>query len=265
MAINCAAMPESLLESELFGHTSGAFTDARGAKKGLFTQADKGTLFLDEITEMPLELQPKILRALEERSVRPVGANAEVPFDVRVLAATNRDLESAVEERLFREDLFYRLNVIQIELPPLRERGSDVLLLAQHFVEHFAAINEKHVRGLSEPVAEKLLAYFWPGNVRELRNCMERAVALTRFERLVVDDLPEKIREYRRTRMWVAGDDTSELVSMKEIERRYILHILDVTGGNRTAASRILGFDRKTLYRKIKQHGLEKYLPDTPG
>ena len=204
---------------------------------------------------MPLAMQPKILRALEESKVRPVGGQQEVPFDVRLLAATNRDLETAIEEGRFREDLFFRINVIQLELPPLRARGTDVLLLAQHFVEAFAARSGKNIAGISQGVAEKLLAYFWPGNVRELRNAMERAVALTLHERLTVEDLPQKIRDYRSSQVFIGGNDPSELVPLEEIERRYILHVLDSAGENRTLAARILGLDRKTLYRKLRQFG----------
>jgi two-component system response regulator HydG len=258
VAINCAAMPETLLESELFGHTSGAFTDAKTARKGLFVQAHSGTIFLDEIVEMPLALQPKFLRALEERTVRPLGGDREVPFDVRVISATNRDPEAAVEDGRFREDLFYRINVIQVEIPSLRSRGSDVLLLAQHFVADFAAMTGKRVTGISESAAGRLLSYAWPGNVRELRNCMERAVALTRYDKLVIEDFPEKIRANRSKPILLGGDDPSELVPMEEVERRYILHILDVTEGNKTAAATILGFDRKTLYRKLERYGIHK-------
>ncbi len=181
VAINCAAVPEPLLESELFGHARGAFTDAKSTRAGLFSQATGGTLFLDEIGELSLVLQPKILRALQERRVRPVGADNEIPFDARIVVATNRDLEAMVEVQRFREDLFYRVNVIRVELPPLRARGGDVLLLAQHFVEHYAGTFDNHVVGLASATAEKLMSYAWPGNVRELQNCIERAVALTSF------------------------------------------------------------------------------------
>ncbi|HEY3448974.1 MAG TPA: sigma-54 dependent transcriptional regulator [Myxococcales bacterium] len=255
VAINCAAMPETLLETELFGHVRGAFTDAKNARSGLLVQANGGTLFLDEIGEMPLGLQPKLLRALQERRARPVGGDAEVPFDVRVVASTNRDLDAAIEERLFREDLYFRVNVIPVELPPLRARGADVLLLAQHFAERFAARGEKPVAGIAPQAAEKLLAYHWPGNVRELQNCIERAVALTRYERIAVDDLPEKVRSYRRSHVLVAAEDPSELVTMEEVERRYITRVLETVRGNKTLAARLLGFDRKTLYRKLERYG----------
>jgi DNA-binding NtrC family response regulator len=251
VAINCAAMPEQLLESELFGHARGAFTDARAARTGLFIKASGGTLLLDEVGELPLSLQPKLLRALQERTVRPVGEDTEVPFDARIVAATNRDLELAVEEGRFREDLYYRLNVIGLELPPLRVRGNDVLLLAQRFLEHFAARSGKRVVGLTPAAAQRLLAYTWPGNVRELQNCIERAVALTSYEQLTVEDLPERIRDYRGPSNPGQEQDLSELVSLEEMERRYIQRVLETVGGSRTLASRILGVDRKTLYRKL--------------
>jgi two-component system, NtrC family, response regulator AtoC len=255
VAINCAAMPEALLESELFGHARGAFTDAKAARTGLFLQANGGVLLLDEIGEMPMSLQPKLLRALQERKVRAVGADEEVPFDARIIAATNRDLETAVEERRFREDLFYRINVITVPLPPLRARGTDVLLLSQHFIDHFAGRFGKSVTGVSSGAAERLCSYSWPGNVRELQNCMERAVALTRFTEIVVEDLPEKIRSYRGTHVVVASDDPTELVPLEELERRYILRALEALGGNRTLTAQRLGLDRKTLYRKLRAYG----------
>jgi transcriptional regulator with PAS, ATPase and Fis domain len=254
VAINCAAMPPHLLESELFGHVKGAFTDAKSARPGLFVQAKGGSVFLDEIGDMPLELQPKLLRALQERSLRPVGSEQETPIDVRVIAATNRDLESAIEERKFRDDLYYRINVIHVELPPLRARGGDILLLAQHFLTHFAGQSEKAVSGLEPAAAEQLSAYSWPGNVRELANCMERAVALTRHQSLTVDDLPEKVRNYRSSHVLVAGSDPSELGPLEEVEKRYILRVLEAVGNNKTLAARKLGLDRKTLYRKLERY-----------
>ncbi len=252
VAINCAALTETLLESELFGHVKGAFTDARGQRKGLFVEADGGTLLLDEMGEMPMSMQVKLLRALEERKVRPVGSDKEVPFDVRVLTATNRDLETAVAEDRFREDLYYRINVIGVELPPLRSRGTDVLRLAEHFQQQFASDANKPITGLVEGVAEKLLSYSWPGNVRELRNVMERAVALTRHDKITIEDLPEKIRNFNGGTLFIGGLDPSELVSMEEVERRYITHVLEACNGNQTQAARILGLDRKTIYRKLK-------------
>jgi two-component system response regulator HydG len=257
VAINCAAMPEPLLESELFGHTRGAFTDAKAARPGLLVDAGGGTLLLDEVGDMPLGLQVKLLRALEQRSVRPIGSNAEVKFDARILAATNRDLESAVEEGRFREDLFYRLNVLNIALPPLRSRGGDVLQIAQSFIVHFSRATDKDVQGISPAAADKLVEYPWPGNVRELRNAMERAVAMTGYDHISIDDLPEKIRGYRPRHVLVAGDDLSELAPLEEVERRYILRVLEAAGGNKSLAAQRLGVNRKTLYRKLKSYGLE--------
>jgi two-component system response regulator HydG len=255
VAINCAAMPETLLESELFGHARGAFTDARAAHTGLFVQANGGTLLLDEIGDLPLGLQPKLLRALQERTVRPVGGDREVPWDAHLIATTNRDLESAVEEKRFREDLYFRINVIRITLPPLRARGGDVLLLAKHFIRHFAARAGKQVTDLSPEAAERLMAYSWPGNVRELQNCIERAIALTRYEQITVDDLPERIRAYRQSHVLVAGNDPSELVPLEEMERRYIQRVMESVGGNKTLAAQVLGVSRNTLYRKLERPG----------
>ncbi len=258
IAVSCAAMPETLLESELFGHARGAFTDAKTPRTGLLLQASGGTLLLDEIGDMPLGLQPKLLRAIEDRRLRPLGENTERPFDVRLVCATNRDLEADIEEKRFRADLFYRINVIHVELPPLRARDGDVLPLAQHFVQHFSRVVAKQVAGVSTAAAEKLLAYSWPGNVRELRNCIERAVALTRFEEIAVEDLPEKVQNYRRSRVVVDLDDTAHLVSMEEVERRYILRVLEAVGGQRTKAAQILSLDRKTLYRKLERWGVSE-------
>jgi len=254
VAINCAAMPESLLEAELFGHEKGAFTDARMARTGLLHQANGGTLLLDELGDMPLDLQPKLLRALEEREARPLGGAAEIPFDVRVIATTNRDLETAIEEGRFRQDLYYRVNVINVEMPSLRMRSGDVLALAQHFITELAAKTKKPVAGMSAAVAKCLAAYAWPGNVRELRNCIERAVALTEFEELTVDDLPERVRSYRASHLVVVAEDPSELVPLEEVERRYILRVLESVQGSKTVASRILGLDRATLYRKLDRY-----------
>jgi two-component system response regulator AtoC len=255
VAINCAAMPEALLESELFGHARGAFTDAKEARVGLLVRASHGTLFLDEIGDMPLGLQPKLLRVLQERTVRPLGTSNEIPVDVRIVAATNRDLESAIEERHFREDLFFRLNVIHVELPPLRARGGDILLLAHHFLQKTSEREKKNIVGVSPAAAEKLVAYAWPGNVRELQNCVEHAVALARYDQITPEDLPEKIRSYRTSHVLVVSDDPSELVPMEVVERRYILRVLEAVAGNKTAAARILGIERKTLYRKLERYG----------
>jgi two-component system response regulator HydG len=257
VALNCAAVPEQLLESELFGHAKGAFTDAQKSRQGLFQQASGGSLFLDEVGDMALTTQPKLLRALQEKRVRPVGAEAEILTDVRLITATNRDLEEMVEDKRFREDLYYRINVIHIPLPPLRTRGGDVLLLAQHMLRHYATVFDKKVMGLSAAAAERMLAYEWPGNVRELGNCLERAVALAHFEEIQVEDLPEKIRSQpTRRSISMTGTDHPELMSLEEVERRHVLRVLEASQGNRTDAAKILDLDRKTLYRKLLRWGV---------
>jgi two-component system response regulator HydG len=253
VTVNCAAVPANLLESELFGHVRGAFTDARSDRKGLCVQAHGGTLFLDEVAEMPLAMQAKLLRALEARTVRPVGGHQEIPFDVRLVTATHRDLESSIEEGTFRGDLYYRINVVELTMPPLRARGTDVLLLAQTFLEHFARQHGKSVRSISSQVAERLLTYAWPGNVRELRNSMERAVALARFDEVIVEDLPAQVRDYRASRVILASSDSSELLPLSEVERRYIERVMEAVGGNKRQAALVLGLDRTTLYRKLER------------
>ncbi len=255
VAVNCGALPEALLESELFGHVKGAFTDARTDRKGLFLEADGGTLFLDEIGEMPMPMQVKLLRVLEENSIRPVGGDREVSINVRLLTATNRDLATAIEEDRFREDLYYRINVIQLELPPLRSRGTDTLRIANHFVKQFAARANRQCDGIADATAERLLNYSWPGNIRELRNVMERAVALTRHNQIVVEDLPDRIRNFQTRQFLIDGTDPTELLPLETIERRYIQHVMDSVEGNKSTAARILGLDRKTLYRKLKEFG----------
>jgi DNA-binding NtrC family response regulator len=252
VAVNCAAMPHALLESELFGHVKGTLNDARADRVGLCIQANGGTLFLDEVGDLPMDLQPKLLRTLQERRVRPVGGDSEVPFDARVIAATNRDLDSDVEEGRFREDLFYRLEVLRVDLPPLRARAGDVLQMAQHFLQQCAQRTNRRIVGFTAEAADRLLSYTWPGNVRELQNCIERAVALTSREEILVDDLPERVRNYRSDHVIIASSDPSELVSLDIIERRYIHRVLQAVGGNKTLAARILGLDRKTLYRKLE-------------
>ncbi|HSC86618.1 MAG TPA: sigma-54 dependent transcriptional regulator [Polyangiaceae bacterium] len=253
VAINCAAVPAALLESELFGHVKGAFTDARSSRPGLFLQASGGTVFLDEIGEMPLEMQAKLLRVLQERTVRPVGGDQDVPIDVRVVAATNRDLEREVERGNFREDLYYRLNVVQINLPPLRARGNDILLIATHFLSQAAERLGRSVSGFTGEAAQLLLDYDWPGNVRQLQNCVERAVTLTRFERIAPVDLPDKIRKYTPQVTASVDADPEYVLPLDVMERRYIEKVLKMTGDNKSQAARLLGLDRRTLYRKLER------------
>jgi two-component system, NtrC family, response regulator AtoC len=253
VALNCSAVPEEHLEGELFGVARGASP----ARPGVFVRAQGGTLFLDEVGELPANLQARVLRALQERKVKPQGGEQEVAWDSRVVTATNRDLETAVEEKRFREDLYFRINVINLHLPPLRMRGNDVLLLAQHFVRIFADKGRKEVTGLATAAAEKLLAYGWPGNVRELQNVIERAVALTRYAQLTTEDLPEKVL-HPTTATSAAEADESVLVPMEDIERQHILRVLRAVGGHRTQAAKILGLDRKTLYRKLEGYGPEE-------
>jgi two-component system, NtrC family, response regulator AtoC len=256
VAVNCAAIPEQLLESELFGHERGAFTDARSARAGLFVEASDGTLFLDEIAELPLGLQPKLLRALQERTIRPLGSRKDVPFETRLVTATNRDLGLAVEEGRFRQDLYFRVNVIEIPVPPLRARGNDVLLLAARFLEDFARRAKKAVVGFTPEVAQQFLQYAWPGNVRELSNVVERAVALTAHDHVTVADLPKHLVQRRRSEV-VFGTDESELVTLEEMERRYVLHVLESVGGSRTATAKVLGLDRSTLWRRLERYGVK--------
>jgi two-component system response regulator HydG len=257
VALNCAAVPESLLEAELFGHEKGAFTDARFRREGLLVAASGGTVLLDEIGDMPMLLQSKLLRALEERAVRAVGSTREVAFDARLIASTHRDLELAVEQGRFREDLYYRINVIHIELPPLRARGGDVLLLAQTFLAESAVRNGRSVTGISARAAERLAAYDWPGNVRELKNCIERGVTLAHADVIDLADLPQKIREFEPRHLIVVGDDPNEILPLEEVERRYILKVVEAYQGNKSRAARALGIGRKTLYRRLESFGVE--------
>jgi two-component system response regulator HydG len=254
VAINCAAVPAELLESELFGHVKGAFTDAKNSRQGLFEQASGGTLLLDEVGEMPLEMQPKLLRVLQERQVRPVGGNTSVPVTARIIAATNRDLEAEVEQKRFREDLFYRLNVVQIEIPPLRARGNDILLLAEHFVRKFSERSGKPVHGVSVEAQTKLLAFDWPGNVRQLENTMERAVALTRGEQISIEDLPERVTRFDGSTGVLNDVDLEHVRTLDQVERRHIEQAVKHAHGNKTRAAKALGIDRRTLYRKLERY-----------
>lgn len=246
--VNCSAIPEDLLESELFGHVKGSFTGAVTDRKGLFLEADTGTLFLDEIGDMGTDLQAKLLRVLQDRKVRPVGGTKEASVDVRVVAATNQNLESRVAEGLFREDLFFRLNVIPINLPDLRHRPEDVPLLVEHFLERHAAQSGGH-KVMSREAMSAMVKYTWPGNVRELENAVERASVLCRGDEIVLSDLPDNIRSEQGGRLAHAVSDEA---SLAEVERDYIELVLERVEGNQTQASEILGIDRRTLYRKLQ-------------
>jgi two-component system response regulator HydG len=262
VAINCGALPPALLESELFGHVRGAFTDARQPRKGLFVQAGDGTLFLDEIGEMPLEMQVKLLRVLQQRTVRPVGGDDEVPFAARVITATNRDLATEVEEKRFREDLYYRINVVAIPVPPLRERAVDVVVLARHMLDRIAKRQSKAPLELSNEAGRKLTEYDWPGNVRELENSIERAVAMCGNGPIDVDHLPKKIQQYESTRIELNLENTAEMITLEEMERRYVRQVLDSVRGNKTHAARVLGIDRRSLYRRLEGQTLPPGIGD---
>ncbi len=250
--VNCAAIPEQLLESELFGHVKGAFTDARSDKRGLFEEAQKGTLFLDEISEMPMLLQAKLLRVVQEREIRRVGATQSIPVNVRIIAATNLLLAEEVHAKRFREDLYYRLNVIEIRLPPLRERKEDIPLLCETLLHRMARGRDKPLTGIAESALGLLMDYNWPGNVRELENVIERAVTLASGDSVTVEALPPIIREANGARRLIE-DGVERSLSMEEVERVYIKRILEKTRGNKFQAAQILGIDRKTLYRKLEE------------
>jgi len=257
VGINCGAVSPGLLESELFGHVKGSFTSAKSSRKGLFAHANGGTVLLDEIGEMPLSMQAKLLRALQERRIRPVGGDTEIEFDARIIAATNRDLHEEVRAGRFREDLYYRINVVQIDVPPLRVRGNDVLLLAEHFAK---AAAERFGRTtppvLSPACGRRLLQYNWPGNVRELENAIERAVALTSSGELDVHNLPPAARGTSRGRSSQDGDDNQPwtMATLTEVEASYIQHVIDAVGDNKTRAALVLGVDRRTLYRRLARY-----------
>ena len=251
VAINCGAMPAPLLESELFGHVRGAFTDANRGRAGLFMRAGRGTILLDEIGDMPVDMQAKLLRVLQERRVRPVGSDEEVPMQCRVIAATHRELDVDVEAKRFREDLYYRINVVAIPVPPLRARRDDILPLAQMMLRRAAKRIGKPVHGITPPTARMLLEYDWPGNVRELENCMERAVALCRLDQITADDLPEKLHLSHRSRFVIPGGTPDELITLGEMKMRYVRKVLSLSNGNKSLAARILGIDRRTISHRV--------------
>ncbi len=254
VAVNCAAIPEALVESELFGHQKGAFTGAAERRTGKFQAADGGTLLIDEIGDMPIDLQSKLLRVLEMGSITPIGGNKEIPVDVRIVASTNRNLQGLVSDGKFRDDLYYRLNVVNIHLPPLRERSEDIPLLVRAFVDEIAAENNRPVKDVSPSALAQLRAFDWPGNVRQLRNVLESAIVTSTREIIEAEDLPEPIRQ-------TPARHTSQLLvkpgmTLDQIERDAIRLALARTGGHRTEASDALGISVRTLQRKIKEYGL---------
>lgn len=259
VAVNCAGVPRELLESEFFGHEEGAFTGARAARKGLFVEAEGGTLLLDEVTEMPAALQAKLLRVLQEKKVRPVGSNQVRTIDVRVLASTNRTLDDEVEAGRFREDLFYRLETFQLEVPPLRQRGDDIDLLTAHFMKQFTQKMDKSIEGIAPRAMKRLAAYPFPGNVRELKNAIERAVTFCQESTIQSEHLPERIRSStgatRVDQLDLGGlvdKKNGQLPTLDEVEQAYIHRVLDEVEGNKRRAASILGIGRRTLYRRLK-------------
>jgi transcriptional regulator with PAS, ATPase and Fis domain len=250
--VDCSSLVPTLIESELFGYVKGAFTGALHGKQGLLEAANGGTLFLDEIGDMPVDLQAKLLRALQEREVKPVGSTERRRIDVRIIAATNRDLDSAIKAGAFRQDLYFRLNVVQVKLPPLRERKSDIPLLVMSFLEKFS-VSQQTSRSISEDAMRQLIAYDWPGNVRELENAIERAMALGSGPLVHVADLPTNLQYPTTERV----PEKNELLPLEELERRAILRTLREVAGDKLAAARILGIGKTTLYRKLKQYHME--------
>jgi DNA-binding NtrC family response regulator len=251
IAVNCAAIPETLLESELMGYKKGAFTDAKSDKKGLISEAHGGTLFLDEITEMSFILQAKLLRVIEEKKIRPLGDTNSYSVDLRVLSASNKNIPSMIQQGRFREDLYYRLKVIDIEIPPLRERKEDIPLLCQYFIRKFAGELNKKVSGLSDKALGLLMAHSWPGNVRELENALQRAITLSQHEAILPEDLPISLSQKGQGDLLEKG--VQARYSLEQFEKEYIIRILNEVGGNKTKAAEILGLDRKTISRKLQE------------
>jgi transcriptional regulator with PAS, ATPase and Fis domain len=255
MAVNCGALQEDLLANELFGHEKGAYTGANDARAGIIEAANGGTLYLDEIAEMSLGMQVKLLRVIQEREVQRLGATETIPVDIRLIAATHRDLKSEVSAGRFRHDLYYRLDVVGLHLPPLAERKDDVPLLAYYFLRKHAARMQREVTDLDEPVMNALVAYDYPGNIRELENIIERAVALARQETLSLTDLPAALSE---NNIKVVRETTERLQTLEERELEYIQYVLEKNDQNRTKAARVLGIDRVSLWRKLKKYGIDE-------
>lgn len=258
--VNCAALPESLLESELFGHEKGAFTGAQTLRQGLFERANEGTLLLDEIGEMPLVLQAKLLRILQEREFERIGGHQTIKVDIRIIAATNRDLQAMVKEGTFREDLFYRLNVIHLILPPLRDRREDISLLANHFLQKFSSENQRDIIDIDPMAMSLLTAWSWPGNIRELSNVIERAVVMNSGPIIFSEDLPPQIRQPVRN----AGEAKTAPVGernlkeeIKRVEKRIIMEVLEQQEGNRTRTALMLGISRRALMYKLQEYGID--------
>jgi len=253
IAINCGAIPKDLVESELFGHKKGAFTGAISDKDGVFVAANKGTVFLDEVAEIPLNQQVNLLRVIQEREVKPIGSNQMIQFDTRIIAATNKDLEKEVEKGEFREDLYYRLNVVEIPLPTLQERKDDIPLLAHHFLKKYSRELNRPVKGITSDAMGALISFEWKGQVRELENIIERAVLLGSEDYITLNDLPGSIQESK-------GDFNYDADSLEDavqtFEKHHIISVLKRTEGNKTEAARLLGIDPSTLYRKMEKMGI---------
>jgi two-component system response regulator HydG len=252
MPVDCGALTPTLIESELFGHVRGAFTGATQARQGLLAAAGEGTVFLDEIAELPVELQAKLLRAIQEREIKPLGSNERTRLEARIIAATNQDVDAAIQRGSLRKDLYFRLNVVSIKLPPLRERKSDIAALVRHFIARHGG-KESRVAGISGEVMARFMNYDWPGNVRELENCIQRALALGSGPHIQMTDLPSNL-------LYLVGSAPSRrqgLTTLQELEQRAIRQALEATGGDRVRAAKLLGIGKTTIYRKLKEYGLE--------
>jgi two-component system response regulator HydG len=261
VAIDCGSLVPSLLENELFGYVKGAFTGAARAKEGLLAAAENGTVFLDEVSELPIDLQAKLLRAIQEREIRPVGSTRSIAINVRIIAATSRDLETAVQHGTFRRDLYFRLNVLTLRIPPLRERKEDIPLLIAHFLERLNRARENH-HSLGDDALRLMLHYDWPGNVRELESCLERATATCSLPTLHIADLPTELREFERTRVNPPSIANGEGIKpLAELEKEAILHAIHALHGDKLEAARRLGIGKTTLYRKLKEYGTVRQWP----